>query len=72
MSLYYNLKNRTRSWAVEVNDSNPSTWKAGVGGVQGQPGIQTEFQDSQNYTRKHKGDGGGSLGEGEGARGGSV
>lgn len=39
MSLYYNLKNRTRSWAVEVNDSNPSTWKAGVGGVQGQPGI---------------------------------
>ena len=31
---------------------NPTTWKAEAGGVRGQPGLQSEFQDSQNYTEK--------------------
>jgi hypothetical protein len=30
---------------------NPSTWEAEAG-VQGQPGLQSEFQDSQGYTEK--------------------
>ena len=37
-----------------VHAFNPSTWEAETGGfqgVQGQPGLQSEFQDSQNcYT----------------------
>jgi hypothetical protein len=32
---------------------NPSTWEAEAGGFQGQPGLQNEFQDSQDYTEKH-------------------
>jgi hypothetical protein len=33
---------------------NPSTWEAEAGGffVRGQPGLQSEFQDSQGYTEK--------------------
>ena len=34
---------------------NPITWEADVDKylwVQGQPGLQSEFQDSQNYTEK--------------------
>jgi hypothetical protein len=35
---------------------NPSTWEAEAGGflssVRGQPGLQSEFQDSQSYTEK--------------------
>jgi hypothetical protein len=34
---------------------NPSTWEAEVGRslcVRGQPGLQSEFQDSQGYTMK--------------------
>ena len=34
---------------------NPSTWEAGAGESllsQGQPGLQSEFQDSQGYTEK--------------------
>jgi hypothetical protein len=33
---------------------NPNTWEADAGGfwVQGQPGLQSEFQDSQGYTEK--------------------
>jgi hypothetical protein len=36
---------------------NPSTWEAEAGrslGVQGQPVLQSEFQDSQGYTEKPK------------------
>ncbi|EGW02589.1 hypothetical protein I79_018095 [Cricetulus griseus] len=44
------------SWALVVHTCNPSTWEAGVGGslgVQGQPDLQSEFQDSQDcYTKK--------------------
>jgi hypothetical protein len=39
----------------EVYVINPSTWKAEASRcswVQGQPGLQTEFQDSQGYTEK--------------------
>ena len=34
---------------------NPSTWEAEASGSlwdQGQPGLQSEFQDSQGYTEK--------------------
>jgi hypothetical protein len=31
---------------------NPSTREAEAGGVRGQPGLQSEFQDSQGYTEK--------------------
>jgi hypothetical protein len=31
---------------------NPSTWKAEAGGIRGQPGLQSEFQDSQGYTEE--------------------
>jgi hypothetical protein len=35
---------------------NPSTWEAEAGrflsSVRGQPGLQSEFQDSQSYTEK--------------------
>jgi hypothetical protein len=34
---------------------NPSTWNAKAGGslrVRGQPGLQSEFQDSQGYIEK--------------------
>jgi hypothetical protein len=43
------------SWAVVVHTFNPSTWEAEAGGflVQGQSGLQSEFQDSQGYTEKH-------------------
>jgi hypothetical protein len=41
---------------VGAHAFNPSTWEAEAGGflssVQGQPGLQSEFQDSQNYTEK--------------------
>jgi hypothetical protein len=31
---------------------NPRTLEAEAGGVQGQPGLQSEFQVSQGYTEK--------------------
>jgi hypothetical protein len=40
---------------VVVITFNPSTWEEEAGGsleVQGQPGLQREFQDSQGYTEK--------------------
>jgi hypothetical protein len=33
---------------------NPSTWEAEAGGFRGQPGLQSEFQDSQDYLKKPK------------------
>jgi hypothetical protein len=36
---------------VVVHVFNPSTWEAEAG-VGGQPGLQSEFQDSQGYTEK--------------------
>jgi hypothetical protein len=33
---------------VMAHTFNPSTWEA----VRGQPGLQSEFQDSQGYTEK--------------------
>jgi hypothetical protein len=36
------------SWAVVVHAFNPSTQEAETG----QPGLQSEFQDSQGYTEK--------------------
>jgi hypothetical protein len=40
---------------VVAHTFNPSTWEAEAGGflVQVQPGLQSEFQDSQGYTEKH-------------------
>jgi hypothetical protein len=39
-----------------VHAFNPSTWEAEAGrflsSVRGQPGLQSEFQDSQGYTEK--------------------
>jgi hypothetical protein len=40
---------------VTVHTFNPRTWEAEAGGslwVQGQPGLQNEFQDRQGYTEK--------------------
>jgi hypothetical protein len=34
---------------------NPGTWEAEAGGslqIRGQPGLQSDFQDSQGYTEK--------------------
>jgi hypothetical protein len=50
---------KTFQWqAVVAHAFNPSTWEAEAGGsladlwVKGQPGLQSEFQDSQGYTEK--------------------
>ena len=43
------------SLAVVAHAFNPSTRKAEAGGfllVRGQPGLQSEFQDSRGYTEK--------------------
>ena len=42
------------SWAAVVHACNPSTWEAEAGGLlsSGQPGLQSEFQDSQGYIEK--------------------
>jgi hypothetical protein len=40
---------------VVVHGFNPSAWEAEAGGFlssRGQPGLQSEFQDSQGYTEK--------------------
>jgi hypothetical protein len=37
---------------VVLQAFNPSTWEAEAGGFPGQPGLQSEFQDSQGYTEK--------------------
>jgi hypothetical protein len=39
---------------VVAHAFNPSTWEAEAGGflIRGQPGLQSEFQDSQSYTEK--------------------
>jgi hypothetical protein len=54
-----------RSWTALIKNTfgenrvahafNPSTWEVEAGGflrVRGQPGLQSEFQDSQGYTEK--------------------
>jgi hypothetical protein len=42
------------SWAVVVHTFNPSNWEAEAGRFLSsrQPGLQSEFQDSQGYTEK--------------------
>jgi hypothetical protein len=48
-----NLGNEKILGRAEVAHTfNPSTWEAEAGGVRGQPGLQSEFQDSQGYTEK--------------------
>jgi hypothetical protein len=39
---------------VVAHAFNPSTWEAEAGGfrVRGQPGLQSEFQDSQGYIHR--------------------
>jgi hypothetical protein len=37
---------------VVAHTFNLSTWDAEVGRFRGQPGLQSEFQDSQGYTEK--------------------
>jgi hypothetical protein len=37
---------------VVAHAFNPSTWEEEAGGFRGQPGLQSEFQDSQDYTEK--------------------
>jgi hypothetical protein len=48
------LKNKVTSRAVVTHAFNPSTWEARQADiwVRGQPGLQSEFQDSQGYTEK--------------------
>jgi hypothetical protein len=42
------------SWAVVVHAFDPSTWEAEADRFLSsrQPGLQSEFQDSQGYTEK--------------------
>ena len=46
--------NMAMGWAVVVHAFNSSTWKAEAGTFlsQGQPCLQSEFQDIQDYTEK--------------------
>jgi hypothetical protein len=37
---------------VVAHAFNSSTWEAEAGGFRGQPGLQSEFQDSQGYIEK--------------------
>jgi hypothetical protein len=60
-------------WVVVAHAFNPSTLEAEAGSlwVQGQPGLQSEFQDSQGYIEKpcleeNKGGGGGGGRRGRG------
>jgi hypothetical protein len=39
------------SQAVVAHTFNPSTWEAEAGRSQGQPGLQSESQDSQGYIK---------------------
>jgi hypothetical protein len=45
-------KKSIQNRAVVAHAFNPSTWEAEAGGFQGQPGLQSEFQDSQGYREK--------------------
>ena len=47
-------ESREGSRAVVAHAFNPSTWQAEAGGFlsSSQPGLQSEFQDSQGYTEK--------------------
>jgi hypothetical protein len=66
---------RKYHWAVVVHSFDPITQEAEAGGSQGQPGLQSKFQDSQGYTEKScletnktegvGGEEGGREGEGE-------
>jgi hypothetical protein len=47
-----NLKIVLLSQAVVAHALNPSTQEAEAGGFRGQPGLQSEFQDSQGYTER--------------------
>ena len=43
------------AWDVVVHNFNPSTWETEAGRsfwVQGHPGLQNKFQDSQGYSKK--------------------
>ena len=46
------LKNKQTKPGMEMHTFNPITWEAEAGGGQGQVGLQSEFQDSQDYTEK--------------------
>jgi hypothetical protein len=48
-------KTKVEGQAVVAHAFNPSTWEAEAGGVRGQPGLQSEFQDypvSKNKTNQ--------------------
>jgi hypothetical protein len=48
-------QNKTKGQAVMAHAFNPSFWEAERQAnflVQGQPGLQNEFQDNQVYTEK--------------------
>jgi hypothetical protein len=49
---FFLKKNIKTSQAVVAHAFNPSTQEAKAGRVRGQPGLQSEFQDSQGYTEK--------------------
>jgi hypothetical protein len=46
------FKNKAQGQEVMAHTFNPNTWEAEVGRFRGQPGLQSEFQDSQGYTEK--------------------
>jgi hypothetical protein len=43
---------RTSELGVVAHSFNPSTQEAEVGGFRDQRGLQSEFQDNQDYTEK--------------------
>jgi hypothetical protein len=50
-----NIETKEQKLGAVVHDFNPSTWEAEAGGFlsfRGQCGLQSEFQDSQDYTEK--------------------
>ena len=52
LHLLCSIKDTLLSRAVVAHAFNPSTWEAEAGGFLRQPGLQSEFQDSQGYTEK--------------------
>jgi hypothetical protein len=55
INIFLHTRHAHEKWTrlgVVVHAFNPSTQEAEAGGVWGQPGLQSEFQDSQGYTER--------------------
>ena len=52
MGIKISIKNIVQSGMMVVHGFNPSTWEAEVGGIPGQPDLQNEVQDIQDYIER--------------------